>query len=278
LSKILLFFGLVVLIFYFKVGLENLKYAIIYYVILMALPAVIYSIYFLTQFGFPFEFDKSIFKKAIDFGLRSYVSCLLAFLVLRSDIYLINVFRGLYDVGLYSLAVSFSDGILLIVSSITLVLLPKITAEQNQSSEFTLRIARLVSVIMIFILFCSFIGARFVIKFLFGDSFLPSLLPFYILLPAIYFWSLSSILTQLFVSKGYPWFSVFIWLPGLVINVILNILFIPYYGIVVAAWTSLLAYFLNFLLHYFYFQKYRKTSLKEIIIPSFDEIRSFLRI
>jgi O-antigen/teichoic acid export membrane protein len=181
LSKILLFFGLVVLIFYFKVGLENLKYAIIYYVILMTLPAVIYSIYFLTQFGFPFEFDKLIFKKAIDFGLRSYVSCLLAFLVLRSDIYLLNYFKGFEDVGYYSIAVGFCDGILLIISSITLVLFPKITENQSEGLNTTLKVSRLSSLMLILIIIFSFIFGKTIILLLFGYQFLKSLIPLLLL-------------------------------------------------------------------------------------------------
>ncbi|MGC8880915.1 MAG: lipopolysaccharide biosynthesis protein [Minisyncoccia bacterium] len=48
LSKILLFLGLLILIFYFEINLNNLKYVIIYYVVLTALPAIIYSFYFFT--------------------------------------------------------------------------------------------------------------------------------------------------------------------------------------------------------------------------------------
>jgi len=272
LSKILLFFGLVVLIFYFKVGLENLKYAIIYYVILMTLPAVIYSIYFLAQFGFPFEFDKSIFKKAIDFGLRSYVSCLLAFLVLRSDIYLLNYFKGFEDVGYYSIAVGFCDGILLIISSITLVLFPKITENQSEGLNTTLKVSRLSSLMLILIIIFSFIFGKTIILLLFGYQFLKSLIPFYILLPALYFWAINNFLAQFFASKGYPWKSVFLWFPGLLLNIILNIIYIPQYGIIATALTSLLAYFVTFILHYLYLQRFSKVSFLKILVPLKSEI------
>ncbi|HPP65046.1 MAG TPA: oligosaccharide flippase family protein, partial [Candidatus Paceibacterota bacterium] len=129
-SKILLFIGLVFLIYFYNINLSNIKIAIIYYVLLMSLPAIIYSLYFVFQYGFPFEFDKEILRKTISFGIRSYLACLLAFLVLRSDIYFLNYFRGLEEVGWYSLAVGFCDGILLLISSITLVLFPKITENQ----------------------------------------------------------------------------------------------------------------------------------------------------
>lgn len=266
LSKILLFLGLVFLVYFWKINLANIKIAIIYYIILISLPAIIYTLYFLIKYQFPFEFDRILFKKAINFGLRSYLACLFAFLVLRSDIYLLNYFRGLQEVGWYSIAVGFCDGILLISSSIALVLFPKITENQEQGLETTLKVTRLSSLLLIIILGFSFLFGRYVVVFLFGKEFVNSLLPLYILLPAIYFWGINNFLNQFFASKGYPWLTVFIWLPGLVFNIILNIIYIPLYGAIGAAFSSFLSYFLTFALSYLYLQNYQKVSLSHIFL------------
>jgi len=276
-SKILLFIGLVFLIYFYNINLSNIKIAIIYYVLLMSLPAIIYSLYFVFQYGFPFEFDKEILRKTISFGIRSYLACLLAFLVLRSDIYFLNYFRGLEEVGWYSLAVGFCDGILLLISSITLVLFPKITENQEQGLETTLKVSRITSLALFVIIIFSYLFGKPIILLLFGEQFLNSILPLFILLPAIYFWAITSFLTQFFASKGFPWISVLIWLPGLIINVILNIIFIPRYGIIAAALTSLLGYGLTFILHYIYLQRYAKVSFSEMSIPKIKEILNHLK-
>lgn len=277
LSKILLFLGLTFLIYFLKIDLTKIKIAVIYYVILISFPALVYTLYFLFKYQFPFEFDRSLFKKAINFGIRSYLACLFAFLVLRSDIYLLNYFRGLQEVGWYSLAVGFCDGILLITSSIALVLFPKITENQRQSLEMTLKVSRVVSFLVGTIIIFSFLCASWFIPLVFGVSFKASLPAFYILLPAIYFWSITSFITQFFASKGYPWITVFIWLPGLIINIILNLIYIPLYGIIAAAVTSLIGYFLTFVLHYIYLQKYSKTPLSVILIPKKEEIKELIK-
>jgi len=273
-SKILLFVGLLILALVLK---PDMRYSVFYYLFLMVVPAIIYSIYFLIHYGFPFEFDKQIFFKTVNFGIRAYLACLLAYLVLRSDIYLVNLFRGLKEVGLYSVAVGFADAILLIVSSTALVLFPKITENQEQSLDTTFKVSRVISFIIGTIVIISFIFARWLIPLLFGINFVASLPAFYILLPAIYFWSITSFLTQFFASKGYPWIAVFIWLPGLVINIILNIVYIPKYGIIAAAFTSLIGYFLTFVLHYIYLQKYSKTFLSMILIPKKQEIKNLIK-
>ncbi|MGC8979340.1 MAG: polysaccharide biosynthesis C-terminal domain-containing protein [Caldisericum sp.] len=217
-------------------------------------------------------------KKAIDFGIRSYIACLFAFLVLRSDIYFVNYFRGFREVGYYSLAVGFCDGIILIISSIALVLFPKITENKQLSMETTLKVSRLSSLFLITVIIFAFLFSKTVINLFFGSQFINSLLPLYILLPAIYFWSITNLLNQFFASQGYPWVAVFLWLSGLIVNIILNIIYIPIYGMVAAALTSLLAYFVTFVLHYFYLQKFQKVSLLKILIPNKQEIFKQLKI
>ena len=277
-SKILLFLGLIFLIYFFKVDLSNIKIAIFYYVLLISFPAIIYSLYFFFQYGFPFEFDKEIFQKAINFGIRSYLACLLAFLVLRSDIYFLNYFRGLEEVGWYSLAVGFCDGILLLISSITLVLFPKITENQEQGLETTLKISRITSLILFAIILFSYLFGKPIILILFGEQFINSILPLYILLPAIYFWAITNILLQFLASRGIPWPTVYLWLPGLLINIILNFLFIPKYGIMAAALSSLLTYSLTFMFYFFYVRKFGKMRLSDLSIPKFPELKSIIKI
>jgi len=275
LDKLLLFIGLVILIFFLKL---DIKWLVYYYVILMILPSILFEIKLLIQEGLPNIFDRLLLKQAANFGIRSYSACLLAFLVLRSDIYFVNLFRGLADVGLYSVAVGFADGILLIVSSVTLVLFPKITENQEQSLDTTLKVSRVISFIIGTIVVFSFIFGRWFIPLVFGESFRASLPAFYVLLPAIYFWAINSFLTQFFASKGYPWIAVFIWLPGLIINIILNIIYISIYGAIAAAFTSLIAYFLTFILQYLYLQKFQRVSLSRLLIPSKQEILKQLKI
>ncbi len=275
LSKLLLFIGLIILACILKL---DMRVSVVYYLLLMTLPAVIYTIYFFSRYGFPVGFDKEIFRQTISYGFRSYLACLLAFLILRSDLYILNYFRGLEEVGWYSIATSFCDGILLLVSSITLVLFPKITENQDQALDITLKVSRIISFIVGLIVILGLIFGKLFISLIFGKNFIAALPAFYILLPATYFWALTSLLTQFCASKGYPWISVMIWMPSLIINIVLNIIFIPAYGIIAAALTSLIAYFVTFVLHYIYLQKYKATSLFSILIPVKHEIKIYWQI
>jgi O-antigen/teichoic acid export membrane protein len=111
---------------------------------------------------------------------------------------MINFLKELGDVGLYSLAVNFTDEILLIASSIALALFPHINEKPEQSLEITLKTTRILSLFLIIILTMS------AIFYFFGKNFMGSLPSFYILTLAIYFLSICTIISQFFASKSFP--------------------------------------------------------------------------
>ena len=85
----------------------------------------------------------------IPFGLKSYMSCLLAYLVIRSDMLLVNYFLGTAAAGVYSIAAQVADNLLLIPATIGLILLPRIASEapRNQSAV-TARVTRHAALVM----------------------------------------------------------------------------------------------------------------------------------
>jgi len=61
-------------------------------------------------------------------------------------------------------------------------------------------------------------------------------------------------------------------LPGLILNIVLNFIFIPKFGIIAAALSSLLAYTLTFILYWRNLQPYKKVGIGTILIPTKDDI------
>jgi len=242
----------------------------------MIVPSILFGLKLFFQEGFSLLFFQKFFQQTIQLGIRAYMVSVLTFLIFRSDIYLINYFKGLQETGLYSLAVGFGDGILLFVTSVALVLFPKINEDQNHGTEIVLRVSRFISLSVGIIILFTFIFAKLFIEKIFGLSFMSVLSPLYILLPAIYFWSITNIISQWFASKGFPWVYIRLWIPGLLLNIILNLIFIPRYGMIAAASTSLLAYIVNFVLSYKYFKQNTNIRLTDLLRPRFTEIKAII--
>jgi len=213
------------------------------------------------------KFENTLFKKALDYGLRIYLAGIFAALVLKADLYMVNFFRGPTEAGLYSLVSSFGDVFFLLPYSLAFIILPKITPLEDKDKASS--IAKYFSIIFYLSLALSlgvFFFIKPVVKLLFGPVFLPSAETIIILLPGLICWALVSILGQYFAATKYNVKIIVGWFLAFLLNIILNYLYIPQFGIKAAALTSDITYF--FILTYLLvlFKKETKIPLQKMIV------------
>lgn len=144
------------------------------------------------------------------FGLKSYLVCLFSYLVLRVDIYMLNIMKGLETVGLYSIATNFFDGMNLLASSTALVLFPLMSEKHTDSYNILKKGLKLVFFAIIPIAIFAIIIIKPAVLILFGKEFLPSVVPFCILSVSLIFWSMISIINQYYASLKFPLFIVWL--------------------------------------------------------------------
>jgi len=226
---------------------------------------------------FSLRFNWNLASKCLGYAFKIYLSCLFAYLVLRSDLFILNYFRGTTETGLYSIATNFVDGIFLLPSIIALLLLPKAVENLGQSGELVAKTARISAIVIGVICLGAVILGRPAINFMFGSLFDKSFIPLLILIPGAYFYSLAQILVQYFTAHNRLLPIVYIWLIASTLNIGLNILFIPKYGIVAAAATSLLTYLMVFLVLFVVFKKLTNMSLT-MIIPHKNDFLNLLNL
>ena len=183
-SKIITFITAFVLIY---VCHQTLWSVLLAYSIFTVLLPLCYLLNCIKQYGFRFSFDKELFNKTIVFGLKSYVICLFGYLILRVDTYMLNTLRGLNDVGLYSVATNFFDGMNLLASSIALVLFPLMSENKSKNYAILTKGLRVITIIMIPTIILTILLIKPIILILFGPLFLPSVGAFYILSIALIF-------------------------------------------------------------------------------------------
>ncbi len=239
LSKVLVLIATWASIYILKFDL--LKTMLVFVIFFSILPLWYLSV-LIKKYGFKISFDKRLFLKNFSFGLKSYLVAVLCFLILRSDLYLINIFGGLKDVGLYSVATNFFDGINLITASLALVLFPKMAFSKEKSYQVLLWGSKISLFLIVPSILITIALAKPLIVLLFGLEFLPAVTPFIILLVALIFWSLNIIANQYFASIGLPIYLILLWLGGFIFNLLLNIVYIPKFGIIAASFSSLATY------------------------------------
>jgi stage V sporulation protein B len=91
--------------------------------------------------------------------------------------------------------------------------------------------------------------ARPAVHILFGSRFDPAVVALVLLLPGMFFVGLNGVAVQFLNSIGYPVSIVIVWATATVLNIGLNLVAIPRYGISGASVVSSVCYFFVFVVN-----------------------------
>ena len=203
--------------------------------------------------GVAFRPNFRYIKKAVGYGIRAHLSNVLAFLNYRLDTFLVNSYLDATQVGLYAVAAGLAERVWMISRSASTVLFPKIaaTVQEEQRKNLTPLVARTVLWASIFAVVVLGVSAHWIILLLYSDAFLPATRALQSLLLGIVTLSVSRVLANDIAGRGAPQLNLYRGIVTVVTNVTLNIVWIPRYGIVGAAWASSVSYTVSFLSAFF---------------------------
>jgi O-antigen/teichoic acid export membrane protein len=181
------------------------------------------------------------------YAMRIYAATVLAFLVIRFDLFLVNSYLGARQAGLYSVAAIMAEALFLLPMAVATNVFARVA--RGQDSATTAVAFRLTAVA--YLVACTVAGfaARPVIVLAFGERFRESVNLFYWLLPGVFSLGLLTILSYHFAGKGYPWEAGAYWLGGLAVNIALNVAFLRAEGTYFAALASTITYCLLLVVH-----------------------------
>lgn len=247
-SSLIVGVGLVVLV-WLRAGIASY---FIFSSILAILMGVLALGFVRSYHGMVREFDDILFKRMMGYSAKAYIATLLSFLVLRSDIFMVNYYLGVDDVGVYSIAVRFGDVLYILPTTIGMVLFPKVASMNTDSWRFTLRVLAVTAFMMLGICGMAAFLSSPLILLLFGQPFMGAREAFLWLLPGIWCLSLSTVIMNFFAGKGMPVITVVTPLVAFLLNIVVNLILIPRYGIVGASLSSTAAYSLWLVLNFVY--------------------------
>lgn len=193
--------------------------------------------------------DPGALRRMIGFSGRAYLTCLLSFLVLRSDILLLNALAGAEQTGLYGIAVRAADFLLLLPAVAGALLFPRIARDESrESAAFTAAVVRHMALLMTAALAGLAVTAPLIVTVLFGADYGPAVVSIWVLLPGAWCMALQGVLSNDLAGRDYPLFLPVAWSAMLAINVLLNFWWIPRFGHVGAALSSAVVYLGAFVL------------------------------
>ncbi len=194
----------------------------------------------------PPRYIPELFRRALRFGLGLHLGLVMVFLQLRLDVFLIERLSGLAAVGIYTLAVMVAESIWMVTDAVAVACLPhQVEACALDAGRLTLRACRL----NIFLALLGAAGLALisypVIRLAYGAPFLPAVPALLALLPGVVCYSAQRVCGAYLLRLNCPLRMSAILGSAVIVNLGLNLLWIPRWGIVGAALASTVSYALS---------------------------------
>jgi O-antigen/teichoic acid export membrane protein len=220
------------------------------------------------------RFNRILATEMLKYGFRIYVATTLAFLVIRSDILLVNGYLGQREAGVYSVAVALGEALYLLPTVIGLNLFARVA--RGASDQMSAEIFRSVFVLYGLVCILSVVLAGPVIRVFYGPQYSESIGLYYWLAPVIFSLGMLTILSHHFAGRGFPLQAMLVWFVGFAVNLVINLIFLKRSGTYIASLSSSIAYTLLLALHVRLFAK--DFGGYDVLRPRLGEVVRFVRI
>lgn len=220
----------------------------------------------------PAESWQLVIKQMFSSGFLVQLGNLLQLLNYRLGYYLLEIFRGNQELGVYSTGVSLAEALWLISKSISMVQYARIANSNDPEYARTLTIQlvkfSLVSTLLILIPLCALPVSAFTV--LFGAEFAEVKQVLIYLSVGTAAFSISGIFSHYFSGIGQFHINTRSSAIGFGATLLFGILLIPEYGIMGAGITASLSYTLSTIYQYILFRKLTPTQFREFL-PKKDD-------
>ncbi|HJQ83537.1 MAG TPA: flippase [Candidatus Binatia bacterium] len=214
----------------------------------------------------------------LGFGGKSYVQTLASTLHFRIDQYMIAMFLDPSQVGLYAVAVNLTNLLLKVPDATGTVLYPRIAGAGEQAMHAqTTTVCRHTIFVMAVGALGYAIAGPFAIRLLYGEAFAASARPLLLMLPGTVMISLYLLLTRNFTSRNRQQVNIVAAVAALAINVGLNCILIPRFGIAGAAISTAVSYSVASLILLVMFVRESGYSVADTVLVGRAELHTAVR-
>lgn len=190
-------------------------------------------------------FSWTLLRRMLAYGRRSQLGSIFQFLNSRFDVLILQFFVPLAAVGYYVVAQLLAELVMVLTRAFQSSVTPLVTRDVDDPDSQTLTTS--LSVRHHGLLCCAAIAADaafapLLVIFGYGNAFLRALLPFFIILPGIWFLATGLLIANDLNGRNRPGLASTLSGLAVAVTVALDLLLIPWYGVTGAAVASLLAY------------------------------------
>jgi len=196
-----------------------------------------------------FAWDFTLLKTTLKSALVLHIGMTLFFLHLRADMFMVEAWLGAASLGQYSIAVTLAETLMLAADAVAIAVLPgQMTNTLPEAAARALRAARVNALLGGALASVAAIVSGPAIRLVYGAAYNPAVWPMIVLLPGVVFMGMQRVCGAPALRAGKPGRFAAIYGVTLALNIILNVFWIPRFGIVGASLASTVSYALGSLM------------------------------
>jgi O-antigen/teichoic acid export membrane protein len=210
--------------------------------------------------------EMGIIRNMLSLGVIYALSLLAINLNYKLDVIMLDKLSVSYETGIYSKGVALADFLWEIPMLLSTIVFAR-SASAEDGLRFSKKVVQLLRLSLVFIGAAAIllvILARFIVIYMYGSDFEDSGSVIQILVPGVVLLTIFKVLNMDLAGKGKPLISMKAMIPALILNVLLNIFFIPQYGANGAAIASLCSYSFAAVLFLYFYVSEVGLSVKEV--------------
>ena len=210
------------------------------------------------------------------YGLRGQIGNLATFFTYRLDIFVINYFLPLAQLGYYALGVTISEALWQIPSAAAYALFPRTSRTPNEpATRFTCLVMRQVFLVTCVSGLLLAAVCPLLVPLVFGARFGPSVAVIVWLLPGTMALSLAKVGCSDLAGRGKNGYSSLFALICLVLTIAFDLFLIPRFGIEGAAAASSLAYLVDSVLVLLALRFELRVGWNDLLLPAREDFESY---
>lgn len=218
-------------------------------------------------------FDCSLIEETFRFGLKSYIQNLVGSLNYRLDVYLLALLLTPKQVAFYGVATSLAEVAWYVPNSVGVVLFPRLShAPLEQVHQITAKVCRNTLAIAGAIVVGMLTVSWLFVPLAYGSAYRATVPPLLILLPGVMSMAIYKVLTRNFTSRDRQQVSILASSVALMLNVSLDWMLIPQWGVVGAAMASTAGYTAAGVLLLAFFLRDSGLPWQEVLLPRWGEL------
>lgn len=231
------------------------------------------------------KLDIKLIVKIIDESKYLWFSFVSFLIYTQTDKLMINHYLGVEEVGVYTIGMQLSNILAILIGPIQNSLFPKFLELYRNDYQKYYNFYKLTNTIItqfyLIITLISIIVVKYTFKYVYSSQYDGAILIYSILAFSVFIKANGSLQTSHMTIKNITKKSFYKTLVSLILNIILNILLIPKYGINGAAIATLITQFIALFLIDFFIKEYQEQAIIQLkslnLIYLIKEIKKYLK-